>query len=424
MPRQLTFIHAADLHLGAPFRGLRALSPAWADRLIGAIPRAWDRIVDEAVSRSVDFVVVAGDIFDDAGASYADYRRFFAGIERLGAAGIPAYLCTGNHDPYVLWQQDFFALPENAVMLAADRPGFVLHERDGEPLCIIGGRGFLNSVWSDDRSIAHGVTRAAAERELGPHAAAAPFGVGVLHTGLHLDPRKAPADPQELLRAGFDYWALGHIHRRWIDSEENPRIAFSGCIQARDVKETGQRGISVVTLTEGAPNQVEFVPTADVVWERLSVDVSACDTIPAIADEISRAQFAASGRVRCEDMVFRVALTGATPLHDMLARPDVIEDVRATVNDAYAPFFIDVLANETTRPVDRDALREEGLFPAVLLQTAAALRDDRDAQVSYLQEEFLERGLSLSPVPLSEIDKLSAEAEELVLDLILQGGAS
>lgn len=122
--------------------------------------------------------------------------------------------------------------------------------------------------------------------------------------------------------------------------------------------------------------------------------------------------------------MFRVALTGATPLHDMLTRSDVIEDVRATVNDAYAPFFIDVLANETTRPVDRDALREEGLFPAVLLQTAVALRDDRDAQVSYLQEEFLERGLSLSPAPLSEIDKLSAEAEELVLDLILQGGAS
>ena len=60
----------------------------------------------------------------------------------------------------------------------------------------------------------------------------------------------------------------------------------------------------------------------------------------------------------------------------------------------------------------------------MLLQTAAALCDDRDAQVSYLQEEFLERGLSLSPAPLSEIDKLSAEAEELVLDLILQGGAS
>ena len=62
----LRFIHAADLHIGAPFRGLRALSPRWADRLMDAIPQAWDRVVDAAVRNDVDFVVIAGDIFDTA----------------------------------------------------------------------------------------------------------------------------------------------------------------------------------------------------------------------------------------------------------------------------------------------------------------------------------------------------------------------
>ncbi len=69
MARQLTFIHAADLHIGAPFRGLRALSPEWADRLCEAIPEAYDRLIDAAVSRAVDFVVIAGDVFDEASAS-------------------------------------------------------------------------------------------------------------------------------------------------------------------------------------------------------------------------------------------------------------------------------------------------------------------------------------------------------------------
>ena len=64
----------------------------------------------------------------------------------------------------------------------------------------------------------------------------APFCVGVIHTGLDLDPNKAPVSPAKLLRAGFDYWALGHVHKRLIYTEDNPRLAFSGCIQGRDIK--------------------------------------------------------------------------------------------------------------------------------------------------------------------------------------------
>ena len=126
MSETLTFIHAADLHIGAPFRGLRALSDEWARRFVDAIPGAWDRVVEAAVSRKVDFVVVSGDIFDSVRASYRDYLRFFDGLNRLDAEGIPSYLCTGNHDPLSLWQQDFFALPPSATMLAADRPDFAL----------------------------------------------------------------------------------------------------------------------------------------------------------------------------------------------------------------------------------------------------------------------------------------------------------
>ena len=116
MTESLTFIHAADIHIGAPVRGLRALSEAWGRRLAEAIPQAWDRVVDAAIDRNVDFVVVAGDIFDSVRASYRDYSRFFQGLWRLDEQGIPSYLCTGNHDPLSLWQQDFFALPPSATV--------------------------------------------------------------------------------------------------------------------------------------------------------------------------------------------------------------------------------------------------------------------------------------------------------------------
>lgn len=423
MPETLTFIHAADLHIGAPFRGLRALSDEWARRLVDAIPGAWDRVVEAAVSRKVDFVVVSGDIFDSVRASYRDYLRFFDGLNRLDAEGIPTYLCTGNHDPLSLWQQDFFAFPPSATMLAADRPDFALYERGGRPLAVIGGRGYPNKVWSPNEDIAEGITRAAAIRALGPRAAEAPFAVGVLHTGLTFDPVKAPTDPVALLRAGFDYWALGHIHKRWVNDEFAPRIAFSGCIQGRDVRETGSRGVNLVTLAVDAPPKVSFIPTASVVWEKVRIDVSDCTNIPALVSKTMRELFAVNGDASCEMMVSRIILTGATSLHEVLGRPGVLEEVRASLNDAYSEFYCDSLIDETTAPIDEEALRAEGLFPAVFLRTVDRLSEDVEGQIDYLQEEYLARNVPLTAA-LSEkkARQLTNEAARLVLDLLLQGG--
>ncbi len=422
MAASLTFLHTADLHIGAPFRGLRALSDHWADRLLDAIPEAWDRVVDTAINQAVDFVVISGDIFDSARASYRDYLRFFQGLARLDAAGIPSYLCTGNHDPLSLWQQDFFALPPSATMLAADRPDFALYERGGRPLAVIGGRGYPNKVWSPHENIAEGITRAAAIRALGPRAAEAPFAVGVLHTGLCLDTVKAPSDPKELLRAGFDYWALGHIHQRWVNDEKAPRLVFSGCIQGRDVRETGPRGVYLVHLEQDRPPSLTFVPTASVVWERITVDVADCSNLPQLVQKVMRELFAVNGDAACEEMVTRLTLTGATALHEVLQRPGVLEDVRRTLNESYTEFFCDALIDETRPLIDEEALRAENLFPSVFLRAADAVQADRDDEIAYLQEEFLARNVSLStPFSPKQVDKLAAEAEALVLDLLLQG---
>lgn len=418
MAEQLRFIHAADLHIGAPFRGLRQLSPAWSDRLMDAIPEAYERLVDAAVERQVDFVVLAGDIFDTTRASYGDYLRFFRGLDRLSDAGIATYLCTGNHDPLTSWQQDFFALPESAHMLSADHPDFLLHRRDGRPLCIVAGRGYPHKVWSPDEDIAAGITRQAAVEALGPEAAAAPFGVAVLHTGLSFDPNKAPTDVAELQRAGFDYWALGHIHKRYVDDEANPRVAFSGCVQGRDINETGARGVSLVTLAEGAANTVEFIPTASVAWEKLTVDVTDCATIAAIGDKVMRAQFDANGKASCEEMISRVTLRGATPLHEALGAPGVLDDLRASLNGAYADFFVDAIVDGTTMPIDKEALRAEGLFPAVLMQAADAQRACPAEQELVVQDAFMKAKLSPPSLSAEALDGLMAEAEDLVLDLL------
>ncbi|MCH4185013.1 MAG: DNA repair exonuclease [Eggerthellaceae bacterium] len=418
MKTRVTFIHAADLHLGAPFRGLRALSPAWADRLLTAIPEAYDRLIDTAIDHGVDFVIMAGDMFDMAEPSYADYAHFFDGLHRLESAHIPVYMCAGNHDPYVSWRNDFGDLPDNAYMFPADRPGFITYERHGRPLVLLGGRSYFNQSTPVDEDIARGISRVAAERACGVHA---PFSVGVLHTGLDLDPKKAPTDPHQLRATNMDYWALGHIHKRQVDDPHDPHVAFSGCIQGRDIKETGARGCYEVTLTQDAPNMVNFISLASVVWQKTNVDVSHCGTLAEVHDAIMGDLFRLNGKAQCEDMVERVTLTGKTDLHHLLRQPEIIDDMRRKINNGYPSFFCDALIDNTRPNISKKSLKNEGLFPATLLRQSSGERDDPEGSITWLQDRFLEEELSLPRSYERNIETMQRRAETIVLDL-LEGG--
>ena len=415
MARSITFIHAADLHLGAPFRGLRSSSPEWADVLVHAIPDAFARIIEAALSNAVDFVVIAGDLFDDSRPSYADFSTLVTGLGRLNDAHIPVYFVTGNHDPYTSWDNGFSALPPNAHLLGPDHAEFACFERDGEALALLGGRGYYSQAWPAGVDISEGISRETASSHLGKQA---PFMVGILHTGLDVDPTRSPVDPKELLRRDVDYWACGHIHQsRIIPDSQNPRVVFAGCPQGRAIHETGDHGCFKVTLIEGQPNQTEFIPCAQVVWYRASVDVSACDTVSAIQELITNTQFAANAQAHCQRMVFRFTLKGRTSLHETLT-PHVLEDLRVSLNDSYPFFYVDALVNHTLSVVDRVALAAEGLFPATYLDAVAACCSNKVETLRTLERSFYDRDLTLPSTVGRHFDEVCDDAQELVLDLL------
>lgn len=421
MSETVTFIHAADLHLGAPFRGLRNVSDKWADRLVKAVPEAYDRLVDVALEHHVDFVIIAGDTFDEAHPSYGDYLHFINGLNRLGQAGIPVYLCTGNHDPYTSWRQNYARLPQNAFMFSATRPGYFCYQRDGRPIALLAGRGFYNQAWPAGESVATGITAVDAEAALG---VSAPFSIGVIHTGLDRDISKAPVAPAQLQRAGMDYWALGHLHRpEIIDDPNDPHIVFSGCIQGRALNETGPHGVNLVTLRKGACNKVEFIPTASVAWERPNVDVSDAESLSDVVERIVSELYRLNGTSFCSQMIERIVLRGATTIHETLQRPGVLDDLRDRINAEVPDFFCDAVVDATTLPLDKERMRREGLFPATFMETCGQTVKHREEALAYLQDAFAEKGLSLPRFVEKRLDTLGSEAEDLVLDL-LNGGRS
>ena len=412
MTQSVTFLHMADVHFGAPMRGFASLTDEWATKLAHAISESFERAIDAALAHRVDFVVIAGDMFDTSRGSYAEYLEFFDALNKLDEAGIPTYLVAGNHDPYTTWVRDIDRLPPAARFLGIDGPEAAEFTRPGDasPVCTIIGRSYYNQTWPADRRIAEGISRVGVR---------SPFAIGVVHTGLDIDLNKAPATEGELLSAGLDYWACGHLHQRFArPNEGDPRIVFPGCVQARNVKETGERGCYLVKLAEGAAPKLEFIPTSSVVFESLHVDVGVCQTLGDLVRLVASELFRKNGQAHCDEMVTRIALTGATDLHRFLIKPEVIEDLRKQINDAYPSFYCDALEDRTV-PVSQSAgQRTAHPFGAIIAEMADEQREREETMVNYVQNEFVKRGI---PVPDSLSRRVGAfndAAETLVFDLL------
>ena len=81
---------------------------------------AWLRLVDEAIARKVDLLLLSGDIADDGGNQYEAMGPFETGVKRLAAHGIPVYMVAGNHDAAVLRKLTAMLNPDAVHILGQD----------------------------------------------------------------------------------------------------------------------------------------------------------------------------------------------------------------------------------------------------------------------------------------------------------------
>ena len=299
------FIHAADLHLDSPLQGLETHEGAPAQVLRGATRRAVENLVELAIKESVDFLLIAGDIYDGDWKDYNTGLFFRRQMVRLKEKGIPVYVISGNHDAASVISKKL-ALPENVHEFSTRTAESLAVE--GIPV-VIHGRGFPHRAVPENLALEY------------PPAVSGKFNIGLLHTSLTGAPEHdtyAPCSVQDLRAKGYDYWALGHIHQPSVLSEE-PWIVFAGNCQGRHAREIGPRGCRLVTVSdENVVASAEW-QTLDVVrWSIVEADLSGiereADALRRISTALSHAIEQADGRL----VAARVHLTGATPLHGSL----------------------------------------------------------------------------------------------------------
>ena len=365
----MRFIHCADIHLDSPLRGLDAYEGAPAADMRQATRRAFTNIIDLALERRVDFLLIAGDIFDGDWPDFNTGLYFAAQLRRLAEADIRVFLTYGNHDAVSKLTKSV-PLPKNVVSFPAKAPATEIIESLG---VAIHGQSFASEAVTVDLAAGY------------PSARSGLVNIGLLHTALSGREGHQPYAPTKaeiLADKGYDYWALGHVHQREIVSE-SPWIVFPGNSQGRHARETGPKGCMLIEAEAGVGIQsVEFVPTDVARWHHIGINIaelgSEDDLHAAVQSEVLAAQAAAEDRI----LALRLTISGRGPLHQAIVsnRDAMRAQLAASIGEASAGnAWLEKVRIKVTAPLDLPRLAERDDPIGLLIRSIDSLEQDPEA---------------------------------------------
>lgn len=362
------FLHAADIHLDSPLRGLSGQEGESAMRIRGATREALENLVSRAIDEEVSFVIISGDLYDG---DWKDYRTglfFVKQMGRLSETGISVFLLYGNHDAESQITRRLL-LPSNVRTFSSKKPEtFTLPEIG----VVLHGQSFRQRDVTDNLATNY------------PPPVPGNFNIGVLHTGLggmggHVN--YAPCTLDELIKKGYDYWALGHVHQTTV-LHEWPHVVFPGNIQGRHIRETGPKGVCLVTVKDGEIREMTTIPVDVVRWARLSVDAEGCHRMTEVVDRIGAAlEEAVTTRADGRLLACRIEIAGRTGVHGQLlsSEESLVSNTRAAALGLGSDRAWIEKVEVSTRPLVDETLlhdREDALgeFSHLLEQA----KDDKD----------------------------------------------
>jgi DNA repair exonuclease SbcCD nuclease subunit len=360
----MRFVHAADVHLDSPLRGLSAYEGAPVDAMRGATRRALENLVALCIDEKAELLLLAGDLFDGDWRDYATGLFFASQMSRLREAGVTVVFARGNHDAQSRITRSL-TMPDNVLELGASKPETRRLERLG---IAVHGQSFAERAVTRDLALAY------------PGAETGVLNVGVLHTSLTGREGHEPYAPTTLATLasrGYEYWALGHVHAREVVSS-SPWVVFPGNLQGRHAREAGAKGATLVTV-EGA---------SVVAVEARAVDVSAAADGADVVDLVRSAVDAAATDAGVRPLAARVVLIGATRAHEALAR-DVERcesEVRRVAMDVGDDVWIEKVRLRTRGMADAAALAAREDAVGQLARALGALVTDEDAAAEVFAE--------------------------------------
>ncbi len=409
--RPFRFVHAADLHIDSPFSGLRDVDKRVGERLRQSTFDAFRNLINLCIDEQVDFLVIAGDIYDGADRSVRAQLRFRGGMRRLSEAGISAYIVHGNHDPLDGWLSAV-AWPEGIHVFGAE-PEWKTVEQDGERIAAIQGVSFPT------REVRENLVARFETPELD-----SPFTIGLLHCNVGGNPdhdNYAPCTLDDLKLTALDYWALGHVHTRQTLRRQNPAVVYPGNMQGRHPNEAGPRGCVMVDVSEEGNINTRFQPLDVVRWEGADVDISEIASLDKLEDAIEQKLDDLAVKAEGRDVVCTLTLSGRGPMHTELARSGAIDDLltelRATASES--PWvWVERISNATRPEIDLQSRAESDDFLGATLRAAGEAMQGDEELAQVVGEVFTGRKNGLAAPTAEQLREWTAEARWQLAELL------
>ncbi|EAF5219029.1 exonuclease SbcCD subunit D [Listeria monocytogenes] len=399
--KEIQFLHMADLHLDSPFIGLSTLPQPLFSAIQESTFQSLERITTVAIKEAVDFVLIAGDIYDSEDQSVRAQARFAKEMKRLEAANIPVFMIHGNHD-FIEKHKEKLALPSNVHVFSEQVEVMSYKTVTGVSVNIYG-------FSYNERHIRS--SRVGEYKIQGD----ADFHIALLH-GSEVSSSEehdvyAPFRVQEISKKGFDYWALGHIHKRQLLAE-SPSIYYPGNIQGRNRKESGEKGASIVTLSE-ASTTIDFIGTSPIIWEEAVITLPENSEINAFYRETTKLLESYQGRSHSYFLHIIVKMENKQKIDTNDWLQMLQEEVEITDNTFV---WVHKLTTEITNQSNSQTWYESHLAGEEIKHSFETLQDE-SAFYQAVEALYLESGVSRYLDDLSEIDR-----DRLLQDALMELG--
>lgn len=256
------FIHCADLHLDSPFRARQNMPRNILEDLMQSTYNSVTRMIDFAIKKEVDFILIVGDVFDNQNRTLKSEVFLKNQFKRLEEKGIFVFMSHGNHDP--LSSGFSTSWPQNVNVFLDEVETFELTSSNKEQVYIHGFSYYMDDTYENKLDY---FPKSSKNQDI--H-------IGMLHgtysKSNYAEKRYTEFTLESLNEKLYNYWALGHIHKRH-EVSDLPPVVYPGNMQGRHKNESGEKGFIYV---EGDDVELRrtFVATQDVTFVEYEVDTS------------------------------------------------------------------------------------------------------------------------------------------------------
>ncbi len=418
----MKFIHAADIHLDSPLKGLETYDDAPVDEIRGATRRAFDNLIESAIAEEVDFVLIAGDLYDG---DWKDYRTglfFVDRIGRLDKAGIPVFIVSGNHDAASQTTKTM-PLPENVTLFSTRKPSSKQLKELG---VVIHGQSYASRAVTDNLAVNF------------PPRKTDYFNIGLLHTSLSgkegVHKPYAPCSVEDLQTKGYDYWGLGHVHKREVILQD-PWIVFPGNIQGRHIRENGAKGASLVVVEDNRVIEIKHLELDVLRWTNCVVDLSSCETTDSVYEHVRMALEEERDLANNRTVAIRLQLEGRCPTHAQLM--DRIEQWTEEFRGLAAGLgnvWLEKVLFRTQRTIPIEEIVADNTPMIGLLQSIQTMNLDNEQILAMVPElstlknklpsHLFDEDESMLPADQESLLELREEVRELLIAKLVEHGGN